>query len=95
MWNQYYPPPPWYYPPSVSTPPPMPMSNSAKEFRQWMKAMEEWKKMQSGEKKDDKKDVDKKKERSFSAIEMFLLLVGTSPLVAILYKTVIIPALLK
>lgn len=87
-------PQPNYNPPIQGpyNPPPIPMSNSAKEFRQWMKAMEEWKKSNSPDKKDDKKHQDRK---MFTGIEVFLLLIGTSPIVALLYKVVLIPALLR
>lgn len=71
--------------------PPIPMSNSAKDFRQWMKAMEEYKKLHH---KEEKKE-EKAKERSFSPVEVFLILVASSPAIALLYKFLVIPALLK
>ena len=86
-----YPPPPYYYPP---IPPPMnPMSCTPKEFKQWLKIVEEWQK--SSEEKTKKKSSDTAKARTFTVIEVFLVLMAMSPFIALLYKSVIIPALLR
>jgi hypothetical protein len=83
--------PPPYYPPPPA--PPNPMSCTPKEFKQWLKIVDQWKKDADNNK--DKKKDEKPKAKTFSTIEVFLVLLAASPFIALLYKSIIIPALLR
>lgn len=85
---------PPYYPPINNLPPmPNPMSCTPRELKQWLKIVQQLKKDGTEEKKKDAKEHPKGK--TFTIIEVYLILLATSPFVAIVYKMLLIPALIR
>lgn len=64
-------------------------------IQQAMEAKEWWEKIEKTLKKEDKKDHKGPLQQGMSVLSVMLLLIGTSPFVALIYKFAIIPALLK
>lgn len=93
MYNYpYWGPPTWTYPPQ---PPPVnPTDMTPKEFRRWLQIHKDWEELVGSKKKDEKEKKEEKK-KMFHTLEVFLIMMGTSPFIYLLYKSVIIPQLLR
>ena len=89
-WDFYEPPP--YYMPPMNYPP-----NPVMSLQQAMEAKEWWEKIEKTLKKDKENGNSKKgvMQQGMNMASVLLLLIGTSPFVALIYKFMIIPALLR